>query len=626
MFFQISLMMSLLWSLGFVASADAKSPLFTSHMCHPKITPACTLYYHANADLDGGEISYSDLATYYQQVSNGLIRENPESIILQNSKYQPLADQNRASLRFQFNTRKMTLTPVQDLAPETVQKLFVFDSSMFMNRMGAADFNTAKKKHYELTRFSRWKLNFDRDILLPTDWRSLIHPPMYTLKDIGATPASAESTGAASRAPASVNTVSGAPSGNSAFWGKDYHLTLDSETRTELTQGNQLRLMVNNESYSEKIKLVKEAKRYVHVAVMSFAYTQESRKIIDALIERARAGLDVRVIMEKVWGKVAFNKTIKTLRKNGVKVALADDFLRFGRNQGLFHSKYFVIDGERGVVGGQNLVDRSHKASGYNHFNKDTDVRVEGPILTDMHEDYAKLWERFTRQSFPTEYKKEVLTRKEAQRQAGMRGTENYSKWLSNQEPGLCRFISQGPHEDKYKLSKAYFETFARAEKNILMTTQIVNFQKHPIGAPNWITKIYRKVFEKAKSGVSVDLITNGIDGGFLKTYPKTDSPLERFFTRGMNDVTGYLNTALRRGKLEALLGIPNFTTWQHFQYIHSKVAIADDTVSVIGSYNFETVSAEGSHETAVFCQDQGLTNALKDDLNLTIANSTPLF
>ncbi len=612
--FKFSKTLFILLILSSVSLAQAKSPLFTSEVCHPKITASCTLYPFADANLNGGILPYSALISYFNQVSAGLIGENHASINLQNSKYKNLPDQDRNHLSFTFNTKKMTLVPVQDLSPETVQKLFTFDSALFKRRMGSNHFNDATRKHFELTRFNRWKLNFERDILLPTDWRSLIHPPFYSLKEIDD-----ESTGStsANRSPAST--------GVSPFWNKDYHLTLDSQTRTELTSGNQLRLMVNNASFSEKIKLVKEAKRYVHVAVMSFAYTEESRKLIDALIAQAKAGLDVRVIMEKVWGKVAFNKTIKTLRKNGVKVALSDDLLRVGRNQGLFHSKYFVIDGERGVVGGQNLVDRANKATGYNHFNKDTDVRVEGPIVTDMLEDYGKLWERFTREEFPIAFKKEVLSRKEAERNAGVRGSENYSEWLTKQTPGLCRFISQGPNEDRYKVSKAYFETFSRAEKDILLTTQIVSFQKNPIFNENWSTKIYRKLFAKAKSGLPVNLITNGIDGGFLKTYPKTERPLEKFFTSGMNDITGYLNTALRRGKLEVLATVPNFNTWQHFQYIHSKVAITDDVVTAIGSYNFETYSAEHSYETAVFCQDEKLTHALRDDLTLTIANSTPL-
>jgi len=273
-------------------------------------------------------------------------------------------------------------------------------------------------------------------------------------------------------------------------------------------------------------------------------------------------------------------------------------------------------------MGGQNLVDRSHKATGYNHFNKDTDVRIEGPIVTDLLEDYIKLSERFSRQDFPTHYKTEVLAQKEAQRLNGTRGTENYDRWLGNGDPqGMCRFVSQGPHSEKYKISRAYLATFEKMQKNLLFTSQHIGFEKN--ASTKWSSKIYQALFEKARAGHPVTLITNGIDGGFLKSAGA--NPFAAFFTTKINDITGYLNTAIRRNKLEIVAKVENFQVWQHFQYIHSKVAIVDSEVTAIGSYNFETYSAESSYETAVFCQDQGLTQDLYRDLRITMANSTPL-
>jgi phosphatidylserine/phosphatidylglycerophosphate/cardiolipin synthase-like enzyme len=319
---------------------------------------------------------------------------------------------------------------------------------------------------------------------------------------------------------------------------------------------------------------------------------------------------------------IAFKKTYFKLKNNGVKVELSDDLIRFGRNQGLFHSKYLVVDGKVGVVGGQNLVDRSHKASGYNHFNKDTDVRIEGPVVTDLLEDYIKLWERFSRSAFPASYKLEMLKAKEAERLAGHRGSENYSRWLNGSTPtGLCRFVSQGPHEDKYKISRVYHSTFSRLEKNLIFTSQHIGFQKKK--RTKWSSKIYEVLFAKAHAGKPIKLISNGIDGGFLKTYGL--NPFARFFTERINNITGYLNTAFRRNKLEYVAKVPHFQVWQHFQYIHSKVALVDQEVAAIGSYNFETYSAESSYETAVFCQDKGLVQELFNDLRLDMANSTPL-
>lgn len=595
----------LLILLTLITHANA-TPLFDTRDCHPRISSACPLDPYAqnatwfNRLRHNFTITFQGLKDYYQHVSNGLIFENPESYELQDSNYKPLASQNRNSLLFTVDYDKKVIIPQQSLSPESAEKLFRFSNQLFNQTMNTNDFLKSKIKYYNLTRFDNSNLRFDREILLFSDWKSLIHPPIFKIEEIQLT----------SRANESV------------FRTKDYHVEMDAITDTELTHGNKLKLLVNNVSYAEKIKLVQNAKKFVFVAVMSFAPSAEANRLINALIEKAQAGVDVRVIMEKVWTLVAFKKTYLALKAGGVKVELSDDLIRIGRNQALFHSKYFVIDGEVGVMGGQNLVDRSHKATGYNHFNKDTDVRIEGPIVTDLMEDYIKLTERFSRREFPTEYKKIVLDQKELQRMNGTRGTEHYDRWLATGNPqGMCRFISQGPHSEKYKISRAYLATFQKMQKDLLFTSQHIGFEKKKV--TKWSSKIYQELFAKARAGYPVTLITNGIDGGFLKTA--ADSPFASFFGSKLNDITGYLSTAMRRNKLEIVAKVDNFQVWQHFQYIHSKVAIIDSEVSAIGSYNFETYSAESSYETAVFCQDQGLTQDLYRDLRLTMANSTPL-
>ena len=583
------------------------SPLFYSNDCHPNIKSSCPLdAYYRNAGWFNRKlrhdftITYQGLKNYYQHVSNGLIYENPEVYELQDSNYAPLTNQSRAALRFTVDYDKKTIYPQQDISPETAEKLFRFNNKLFNETMGETDFIKSKIKYYNLTRFNRQQLRFEREILLLSDWTSLIHPPIFKLAEIQLEQTPSESI----------------------FRKKDYHMEMDAVTQTELSNGNDLKLFVNNAAYAEKIRLVESAKKYIFVAVMSFASSPGSDRLINALIEKSKAGVEVRVIMEKVWTLIAFKKTLEALKAGGIQVQLSDDLIRFGRNQSLFHSKYFIIDGEVVIMGGQNLVNRSHKATGYNHFNKDTDVRVIGPAVTDILADYIQLWQRFSRSDFPIAYKQQVLAQKEAQRQAGNRGSENYSRWLNGEAPkGMCRFISQGPHSEKYKISRGYLATFSKAEQDITYSSQHIGFN---LDKPNqWGTQIYNTLFDRARSGFPVTLITNGIDGGFLKI--EASSPFAAFFTRKINNITGYLSTLMRRKKLEYVSKIDNFQIWQHFQYIHSKVAIIDSEIAAIGSFNFESYSAEHSYETAIFCQDRGLVETLANDLRVTIANSTPL-
>jgi phosphatidylserine/phosphatidylglycerophosphate/cardiolipin synthase-like enzyme len=584
--------------------------LFNPSDCHPYIKKSCVLFKYYNDARwwsrvnNKFSIDYAGLKSYYEQVTEGLILENPEKFELLDEQYNPLANQDKSHLTFTVDYDLMVIRPNQNISPETAQQLFIFNNSKFNGKMGKSTFLESKMKYYNETRFDSGALKFVRDIMLLSDWKSLIHPPIRKIED------------------AQILT----DNSSSTFRTKDYHMTMDALTTTELTYGNKLDLIVNNASYKEKIRLVKESKKFVFLAVMSFAPSSESNKLIDALTGQVKKGVDVRVILEGLWTNLIYKKTVKRLRAGGVKVVLSDDMLRIGRNQSLFHSKYMVIDGVVGIMGGQNLVDREHLATGYNHFNKDTDVKIVGPTVTDMMEDYIRLWERFSRTQVETEYKKYVLEQKEKQRKENVRGSENYQTWLDGSTPqGMCRFISQGPHYDKYKISRAYYETFSRLEKQLFYGSQHIGFQKKVFRKEKWSTKIYKKLFEKAESGLPITLVTNGIDSGILKLYAPRTEVFKNFFTTKINDISGYLYAAIRRNKLEYVSRINNFNIWQHFQYIHSKIALVDDELAAIGSYNFETYSAEHSYETAVFCQDAKLVNELKNDFQLDMANSTPL-
>ena len=61
---------------------------------------------------------------------------------------------------------------------------------------------------------------------------------------------------------------------------------LDDVTGTELTAGNKLRLLSNGEvSFKEKVRMVKEAKKFFHAVVMVQYCDESSSEIVDAMVE-----------------------------------------------------------------------------------------------------------------------------------------------------------------------------------------------------------------------------------------------------------------------------------------------------------------------------------------------------
>jgi hypothetical protein len=276
--------------------------LFYANDCHPRVKKTCPLHkWKSNRRLlkrfsKKFNITYEGVVEYFEHVAPHLITENDDDFVLLDVNYQPLENQNKLDLKFRVDLKRMTISPLQDIAPETVSKLFKFDVTAFNTIMGQDHFIKSKQEYYSKLYYNKWSQKFERDILLFTDWKSLIHPPIFHIDQIGQRTAQ-----------------------NTRLRDPGFHLNLDTRTNTELTAGNKLELFVNNDSYNEKIRLIKEAKEYVFLAVMTFEHKDKSQKIIKALIDQAKAGLDVRVIVEKVWNKLAYNKTLKQLKKGWCK-------------------------------------------------------------------------------------------------------------------------------------------------------------------------------------------------------------------------------------------------------------------------------------------------------------------
>ncbi len=580
------------------SSIDLFEELVKENDCHPKVLKSCPLYSVKNRGKRF-KISYSQLVDYYNYILPGIILENTEKFVLKKTDGSIFSNQKKQDLTFIVNLRKMRIDPIDDISPDTISKMFKVHIENFTKAVNAENFLEAKRNYYAEKGFNKRSLRFKRDFLLLSDWKSLVHPPVRDLK-------------LSSRETASIDSID-----------IEFEKSFDEITQSSLSAGNKLKLLVNKVSYDEKIRLINKAKDFVLLAVMTFDHKGESERIITALSEKSKSGIPVYVIVEKVWNKVAFNKTIKRLRKAGVQVGLANDLIKFGKSQGLFHSKYLVVDGKEAINGGQNLVARSHLATGFNHYNKDTDVYSEGPVVTEMVKDFSKLWQRFTKENLDISIFKKSLKLRSYYKKLGYIGSQNHIKWEKDSLKGVCRFLSQGPHGDKFKISKAYLELFRNAANNIIYTSQHIGFKKRKKNS--WSTRIHQKLFEKAEEGIKVSLITNGIDGGFLKLGSSSRHGIKARLARIVNGLTGYLNTFLRRSKLDYVSKRENYNIWQHFQYIHSKVALIDEKISVIGSYNFESYSAEHSYETALVCQDVGLAYELKKDLSLDMMNSTPV-
>jgi phosphatidylserine/phosphatidylglycerophosphate/cardiolipin synthase-like enzyme len=601
------------------------------------------------------KIDFKTLAQYYLTVSDGLIQPNPDAYF-ETRDHTPLSF-NHEDLTFTVNPLKNIITPNIVMSPESVQSLFKFDTLTFTKKMGGSDFVDAKVNYFKSLNFDPKTQRFQRLYHHLTDWKSLIHPPV---RDVGNTPEEQDQF---------FHTDHRIPH-DSSMLTADFNRKIDAISDSELTRGNKTKLLINGDSYLEKLNQVKNAKKSIYVMVMSFASDPSSFALIDALVEKQKQGVEVQVILEKLWTTTVFRNTMQRFIDGGVKLLLADDMFHLRKSKRtLFHNKIWIFDDQTVIVGGQNIVNSSNNSTGFNHWNKDIDVRIEGPMVTDIISEFTTLKERYdeptcrrkTRkfnldQGRSTEDLKEMVSqRKQLETEQGHRGKNLYDQWFLNQETatdGVCRFVIQGTQKNNFILANTYSEFFRFARNELFLTSQHVNYDIDEMDDGDEenddpATMMFQSIYDSASNGVNVNLLTNGIDGGFAeigqniamgrrdpKREVRRQQILASHIARGKEPITllgrlsrylGLKSTQKFRKYLDNGIAHPGFNAWMHFQYVHSKTVLIDNVLSSIGSFNFEPFSAEHSHESAIFCYDRQLAADLKTDYVRDIVNSTPV-
>src|SRR5690606_18173272 len=157
------------------------------------------------------------------------------------------------------------------------------------------------------------------------------------------------------------------------------------DIRSPLTGGNQVKLLINGEEkFPEVLRAIRAAKKHIHIEYYIIENDETGRAIGQVLAEKAREGVDVRVIYDDLGSRSIRKRLVPALRSAGVKIY---PFHRIifsqlaNRINYRNHRKIIVVDGHTAFVGGINISDRYHngiKAPEKTYW-RDTHLRIEGP-------------------------------------------------------------------------------------------------------------------------------------------------------------------------------------------------------------------------------------------------------
>jgi cardiolipin synthase A/B len=177
--------------------------------------------------------------------------------------------------------------------------------------------------------------------------------------------------------------------------GPQFHEMVAGLTLGATEAGNRVEVLRNGDGFFDVLLAdIAQARHSVHFETYLWRTGTLTRRFATALAERARAGVDVRVLIDGEGGKEMTDDERQGLRDAGVHLGFYNP--RTLRNVGTYntrdHRKIVVLDGRLGFVGGHCFTDEwQGNAQDRRHY-RDTSARVQGPIVMHLQAAFSENW------------------------------------------------------------------------------------------------------------------------------------------------------------------------------------------------------------------------------------------
>jgi cardiolipin synthase len=170
----------------------------------------------------------------------------------------------------------------------------------------------------------------------------------------------------------------------------------------DVSSGNRVQLLRDGPAtFEAMLDLIAKARSRIALESYIFRSDMIGERFADALLEAAKRGIEVRVLMDWIGIRGTSRAFIGRLRKGGIAVRIFNPpsvrpFL-IPRD----HRKLLVVDDAVGVTGGVGIGRewaagklRRYRRSAPGSQWRDTAVRIEGPAAQDMTNAFEDMWRR----------------------------------------------------------------------------------------------------------------------------------------------------------------------------------------------------------------------------------------
>ena len=166
-------------------------------------------------------------------------------------------------------------------------------------------------------------------------------------------------------------------------------------TGAPISTGDDVELLINGDAiFPVYLETIREAQRTLCLLTYVYWRGDIARDVADALCERARAGVEVNVIIDAMGGVKIEKDLVEQMAEAGVRMSRFRPPKPYAarRVANRTHRKILVADGEVGLTGGVGIAEEwTGDAQDADHW-RDTHVRVRGPVVRGLFGAFAENW------------------------------------------------------------------------------------------------------------------------------------------------------------------------------------------------------------------------------------------
>jgi cardiolipin synthase len=336
--------------------------------------------------------------------------------------------------------------------------------------------------------------------------------------------------------------------------------TMHALTGTPLTAGNRVEILINGvQIFPAMLTAIKNAQKTINLEFYIYWDGEIGRVFAEALAERARAGVAIKVVLDAVGSAAMSDSLIDFMRRNGIDVEWYHPirWYTLSRVNHRTHRKILIVDGKVGFSGGIGIADEwLGDADRPDHW-RETVVRVEGPVVTQMQFAFMDNW---------VKSRGELLT--------GL----DYFPELAPLGPHMAQVLKSSPSEGSSTAKLLYTISIVAAQKSIYISNAYF--------LPD--TDTVRALEGAVRRGVEVKVIVPG---------KHADVPIVRYASRMSYE------RLLKRG-----IHIYEYQPTM----IHCKTMVVDGLWTTVGSSNFDDRSFRLNDEVNVNVYDEEIARQME--------------